>query len=887
MLPSLSHEPEQPTYDIFPDDYPEGYHLNPQNHILLPNPGPYGCVLTLPKLLPAHLRTYRTPQVFKSKDVAKRRAALMAYVAMYHAKLLNENLLPLTSSFVKMQESDVRELLVDIEKREGVANVREQVNPWLPTASSSETPRWWTNELHVQGLGKFRMLTQRKMPNLQFSETLYDPNYGPRSFSVIPGDLCSLSSDELLIAKHYTRLVFSIFYGSRMDWDDLEYSYLFMPLESQDNSGWEERRRWADSTRRPDAKYTARDHVLAKSTEFAAQFSCPRDVYMVIEGSSRGTVFYRFLGWRQEPLNSTEEERLMNRYQKRKHELSEVKYPVIMALPQSNRANFLLPVSGDVVQQQILYLLPQFTSVVLGNETDVTLSLLLPSILRAILIKLIAHSLQRTLSQKVPDIGNISLDLIKTALTTPSAIAHFNYERLEWLGDTVLKFLTTVELLAEHPHWPEGFLSRAKDFTVSNVSLAKSAIGKQLYKFIIRKVFLARKWKPDYSRDPTMDASDSEHDEAFEQEDSDADGKGDIVVQLSTKTLADVIESLIGAAYLSGGFERSIAIAKAFDFGESWQPIPACVTSVLSHIQHLTDWPAQLNYPEIMLGYVFRRKSLLIEALMHSSCQSDFPTMSYERMEFLGDAVLDIIVSEIIYEGQGKNYSPGQMSARRAAFVNSHFLAYICLKTRVEIRTEMPRWEAAKGMSIATDKQDTYLWQCILHSSHRILEEQGYTHRHYLRLKDQIEQAFHSGKLYPWAALTSLQAPKFLSDIVESLIGAIFLDSEGNLGAVRRVLERLGVLNILRRMIRDDVDVRHPVSRISNWMTKYREKKVEFESKIENGMAMCKLIVDGEVVHTVADRHTGKTSQEEMKFRVAEEGINILERRFGVGPDSL
>ena len=55
------------------------------------------------------------------------------------------------------------------------------------------------------------------------------------------------------------------------------------------------------------------------------------------------------------------------------------------------------------------------------------------------------------------------------------------------------------------------------------------------------------------------------------------------------------------------------------------------------------------NDIESRIGYKFKNKELLEEALTHKSLNS---LKNYERLEFLGDAVLNIVISEWLY----KNY---------------------------------------------------------------------------------------------------------------------------------------------------------------------------------------------------------------------------------------
>ena len=52
---------------------------------------------------------------------------------------------------------------------------------------------------------------------------------------------------------------------------------------------------------------------------------------------------------------------------------------------------------------------------------------------------------------------------------------------------------------------------------------------------------------------------------------------------------------------------------------------------------------------EEILGYSFKEKSFLLQALTHASYTCNELTESYERLEFLGDAVLDYLVTCYIY----------------------------------------------------------------------------------------------------------------------------------------------------------------------------------------------------------------------------------------------
>ena len=69
---------------------------------------------------------------------------------------------------------------------------------------------------------------------------------------------------------------------------------------------------------------------------------------------------------------------------------------------------------------------------------------------------------------------------------------------------------------------------------------------------------------------------------------------------------------------------------------------------------------------EKSLGYEFKDKKLLIEALTHKSYKQSYDN---ERLEFLGDAVLDLIVGEYLYKKFSKS-DEGNLSKIRASLVN-------------------------------------------------------------------------------------------------------------------------------------------------------------------------------------------------------------------------
>lgn len=80
---------------------------------------------------------------------------------------------------------------------------------------------------------------------------------------------------------------------------------------------------------------------------------------------------------------------------------------------------------------------------------------------------------------------------------------------------------------------------------------------------------------------------------------------------------------------------------------------------------------------ESLIGFVFNNEDLLKEALTHRSYLNENPSWPHshnERLEYLGDAVLELAVTEVIFH-KFPSYQEGQLTLLRAALVNYQFLA--------------------------------------------------------------------------------------------------------------------------------------------------------------------------------------------------------------------
>jgi ribonuclease-3 len=82
---------------------------------------------------------------------------------------------------------------------------------------------------------------------------------------------------------------------------------------------------------------------------------------------------------------------------------------------------------------------------------------------------------------------------------------------------------------------------------------------------------------------------------------------------------------------------------------------------------------------EMTISYTFKNPDLLKEALTHASV-ADHRLNSNERMEFLGDAVLDLIICEALYK-RFPEYLEGDLTKVKSAVVSRHTCAEVSTET--------------------------------------------------------------------------------------------------------------------------------------------------------------------------------------------------------------
>ncbi len=106
--------------------------------------------------------------------------------------------------------------------------------------------------------------------------------------------------------------------------------------------------------------------------------------------------------------------------------------------------------------------------------------------------------------------------------------------------------------------------------------------------------------------------------------------------------------------------------------------------------------PASTVQLEKTIGVTFRNKDLLHQALTHRSAARQARANGHnERLEFLGDAVLELVTTEFLF--QYKEKSEGELTNWRAALVKGEQLAVVSKELRLGMYMYMSRGEEASG----------------------------------------------------------------------------------------------------------------------------------------------------------------------------------------------
>lgn len=310
-----------------------------------------------------------------------------------------------------------------------------------------------------------------------------------------------------------------------------------------------------------------------------------------------------------------------------------------------------------------------------------------------------------------PKIGP-SITLLLRALTARSADLGFHSEHLELLGDSLLKFEVSLELYLSEHQTDERALSILRGHRVSNDRLSTQGRRLGLPGLLTSK-------RPDIAKNSlppgfTLDK------QSTRTENSVPDCKNITDRSLNTyhhqvigdKLVANCVEALIGAYLVSCGRRSARQLLIWFDVAKHTQEeleglfndvSNKCKTSQIRHESKMINdddtfskqgfnflplsesgQVPDVGHIEKRIGYRFQNKFLLLRALTHSSYSRSlaFVAESYQKLEFLGDAVLDYLVTLFLF-ARFPQLNHGDLTDFRSALVNNFTVAFLAVQNRL------------------------------------------------------------------------------------------------------------------------------------------------------------------------------------------------------------
>ena len=262
--------------------------------------------------------------------------------------------------------------------------------------------------------------------------------------------------------------------------------------------------------------------------------------------------------------------------------------------------------------------------------------------------------------------------------------------------------------------------------------------------------------------------------------------------QISDKCIADSVEALIGAHFMNCGYMGALVFMTWLGLDVFHRDVPSSENEKLLDDRHrkspLESYSKYANYPtldipkesakilkqqtremeafEEQIGYTFRNKALLLEAFTHPTYYDNTITGSYQRLEFLGDAILDFLVTLHIFNKCESELQPGDLTDLRSALVNNNIFAVIAVENDYHkyLKEYSPElFNAIRHFVIVACDHQQNLGDKVIPDPFVIAVESD------------------SGDVQ------CIEAPKPLGDVFESVAGAIFLDSGLDIIKVWRV----------------------------------------------------------------------------------------------------
>uniref|UniRef100_A0A8C8EZI2 ribonuclease III n=1 Tax=Oncorhynchus tshawytscha TaxID=74940 RepID=A0A8C8EZI2_ONCTS len=162
---------------------------------------------------------------------------------------------------------------------------------------------------------------------------------------------------------------------------------------------------------------------------------------------------------------------------------------------------------------------------------------------------------------------------------------------------------------------------------------------------------------------------------------------------IADKSIADCVEALLGC-YLTSCGVRAVLLVESqtlreeggvtevanLDVQYGWLKIPPrCMFDHPDAERTLNHLISGFENFERKISYTFQNKAYLLQAFTHASYHYNTITDCYQRLEFLGDAILDYLITKHLYEDP-RQHSHGVLTDLRSALVNNTIFASLAVQ---------------------------------------------------------------------------------------------------------------------------------------------------------------------------------------------------------------
>lgn len=479
------------------------------------------------------------------------------------------------------------------------------------------------------------------------------------------------------------------------------------------------------------------------------------------------------------------------------------------------------------------------------------------------------------------------------ALAAPQTQLVHDYRRLECLGDSLLKLLSTLYIVINYQHYDEGSMSKARSHIICNKHLSETACKLHIPRYLWCETYQIRRSLPMRLQTECIEKT------------------------ISDKQLADVIESILGAYYIhiryryekgmepfaempSESPEKEVPVDAAMAsssplasqsqkrkgspyLGECWKgvmvqmgvvPKDAVLPNVTEYIsdatrlrtadsEHLMEENASsvelresLNTLQKVLGYKFSDESLLIEAITHSSY---LPTKKagtvegalllrpdrscFERLEFLGDALIDFVVTNYLFNyprvkgpwtEREKSFeaealptnpedpacsllSPGAITSFRCFAVNNKRFSLIAAYYRLHQHIFFNSTALTEDMENINKSLEGRSLEELMHAINQSIVKDDVTLQHGADVIAAMSSAGPEvsegadlmnapSSTFPFGIASTKKrsgATSLLADVFEAITAAIFIDAEGDMGTIENLMHNWVIGPVLVPALKD------------------------------------------------------------------------------------